>query len=325
MERKKITFGLCISMMALMFMSCEKKEIPAKPFDRGQTRSTMIKMGENYSQQVYFSLKDNQIIKQNSKMDWDFALTCDQDPAIVLNTSRNMLASRTNYTALEDVKDTVGMKLEMDFPSGDKDSLSIGRKNRFDKVFIVWMGYGLEGEDLGYIKIKFNSLSERAVSFDYGKLTDTSFNSGRLETNDLFNHVFYSVTQHKEVEIEPLKTEYDLWFTQYLHFFLEPEITPYLVAGALMNPYRLEASKVIKDNFKEVNLADTLIFPLLKRPDVLGYDWKRFSLTENTYTIIPNFNYIIRTREGFYYRLKFTDFYDENGFRGAPGFVYELM
>jgi len=322
MEREKIKLWLPLILVALFSASCEKKEIPATPYDRGSAIENTLKLGENYSNQLYFNLKENRIVKQNSKMDWDFALSCEADPVIVLNTSRNMLAGITPHTQLEQVKDTVGIKLVMDFPSGNKDSLSIGRLNRFDKVFAVWMGYGLDGEDLGLMKIKFEAKSNGDVYFEYGKINDLSFKSGVLKPDDQYNHVFYSMINHQKADIEPLKTTYDLWFTQYLHFFLEPEITPYLVAGALLNPYQTAATKVIKNDFTEVSLSDTIQFPFSLNRDEIGYDWKKFSLSENTYTLAPNYNYIVKVQTGFYFRLKFTDFYDENGFRGAPSFVY---
>lgn len=327
MEREKMRLGIILISCALLNVSCERKEVPAKPFDRGAAQSTTLKMGENYSNQLYFNLQQNRVVKQNSKMDWDFALSCDADPVIILNTSRNMLAAKTEFNDLTSLKDTSGLnlKMEMDFPSGNKDSLSVGRLMRLDKVFVIWLGYGLEGEDLGLIKIKFEAQGDGSVKFNYGKLKEFKVYGGALIPDDRFNHVFYSTILHQIADIEPLKTEYDLWFTQYLHFFLEPEVTPYLVAGALLNPHQVQAAKVFKSSLSEVTLSDTLSFPLTHKSDEIGYDWKRFSLNENTYTVVKDMNFIVKSQPGYFYRLKFTDFYDENGFRGAPSFIYELF
>lgn len=313
-----------IILFLIGLLSCEEKEKPAIPYDRSGSGTASFEMGDNYAYQVYFNLKENKVVKKNLKTDWDFALSCDAEPVIVLNTSRNMLAAKTDKSELKEVMDTNGLLFKMDFPSGHKDSLAIGKLDSLDKVFVVWMGYDENSNDLGYYKIKFTR-NTQGVSFEYGSLLSNTFQKGELTRDQNYNHVFYSCLHNKTQSIEPMKEEYDLWFTQYLHYFLEPEITPYLVLGALLNPHQTRACMVNGKEYQTVQLGDTAQTGLSDLRDVIGYSWKFFSLQENKYSIVPKRSYIIMTREGLYYRLAFTDFYNPEGIKGTPSFIFGVI
>ncbi len=319
MEQKISLFILFF--VSCIFMACEKKEQPAKPYDRGSSNEVSIAMGDNYDFQIYFNLEKNEIVKKTNKMDWDVAIACD-DKVIVLNTSRNMLAAKTKFSNLDLVTDTVGLKFNMDYATGDRDSLAIGVIDDLKSVYVIWLGYATTGEDMGYLKAQFQWTSSTTCRFTYGKLNETNYTSAELISNQNYNHVFYSFMQHKHADIEPFKTQYDLLFTQYLYYFLEPEITPYLVAGALLNPFLTRSNRMPNTQFKTLSLNDTLQFPLVIQRDIIGYDWKDFFLSENAYTIVPDLNYIIQDQKGFYYKLRFVDFYDDKGIKGTPKFEY---
>jgi hypothetical protein len=319
MEQKVI--GFFFFCFAIVLMACEKPETPAVPYERGGTSEISIAMGDNYDFQIYFNLEKNEIVKIVDKMDWDWAIAS-SDKAIVLNTSRNMLAAKTKLTSLDLVNDTAGLKFEMDYATGNRDSLSIGLIDNSKLVYVIWLGYNVSGDDLGYIKAQFEWTSASTCIFTYGELKSKSYKTGQLVRDDNYNHVFYSFMNHRNVEIEPVKTKYDLLFTQYLYYFLEPEITPYLVAGALLNPYKTKANRMPNTKFITTVLADTLKYPLSGAYDVIGYNWKGFSLSENAYTIVPDINFIIQDQNDFFYKLRFVDFYNEKGIKGTPKFEF---
>ena len=313
--------GLFIICIALFFSACEKKETPVRPYERGGTSEVSIAMGDNYNYQIYFDLEKNEIVKIVDKLDWDMAIAS-ADQAIVLNTSRNMLAAKTKFSQLDLVNDTVGLKFNMDYATGNRDSLSIGIVDNSKTVYVIWLGYDNSGHELGYMKAQFEWISSSTCKIIYGDLNSKQYRTGELTRDEKFNHVFYSFMRNENVSIEPSKTNYDLLFTQYLHYFLEPEITPYLVAGALINPYSTKANRMPNTQFKNISLSDTIKFPLTGQNDIIGYNWKGFSLSQNTYTIVSNLNYIIQDQKGFYYKMRFVDFYNEKGVKGTPKFEY---
>ena len=56
--------------------------------------------------------------------------------------------------------------------------------------------------------------------------------------------------------------------------------------------------------------------------DVIGYDWKDFSLQTNTFTIFSDKIYLIKDASGNLFKLRFIDFYDDNGIKGSPAFEF---
>ena len=58
------------------------------------------------------------------------------------------------------------------------------------------------------------------------------------------------------------------------------------------------------------------------RADVIGYDWKYYDFDAGVYTIVPDMNYVIRDREGFFYKFRFVDFYSDLGVKGYPTFEF---
>jgi hypothetical protein len=214
------------------------------------------------------------------------------------------------------------MKLAMDYPGGNLDSLAIGRIKGQSPVYIVSLGFDMVGNELGFIKIQFTLMPDGNLSFVFGQLKGSEKNTGTLTTNATYNRVFYSVLNKTSVEIEPPKSDYDLLITQYLHYFLEPEITPYLVAGALLNPFSTRASRIDGPLFASISAVDTLKYVPGNKRDIVGYDWKTFNLTQNQYVVVANRSYIIQDSEGFYYKLRFVDFYNDKGIKGYPKFEF---
>ena len=74
--------------------------------------------------------------------------------------------------------------------------------------------------------------------------------------------------------------------------------------------------------FSEIAISDTAALNLTTRADVIGYDWKYYNFDAGVYTIVPGMNYVIRDRDGFYYKLRFVDFYNNTGEKGNPVFEY---
>ena len=90
--------------------------------------------------------------------------------------------------------------------------------------------------------------------------------------------------------------------------------------GAAVNGFSGARVAQITGDFTSVTLADTLNNPLSTDEDVIGYDWKTYSFETSEYTINTNFVYIVQTRSGYFFKLHFIDYYDDQGQRGSPKF-----
>ena len=75
----------------------------------------------------------------------------------------------------------------------------------------------------------------------------------------------------------------------------------------------------------DLNSDDITSLEFTTRSDVIGYDWKYYNFDDAVYTIVPEMNYVIRDRDGFYYKLRFVDFYNDQGVKGYPKFEFARL
>ena len=62
-----------------------------------------------------------------------------------------------------------------------------------------------------------------------------------------------------------------------------------------------------------------------KALDGIGHDWKYYDFDAGIYTIRPNMNYLIRSVTGYYFKLRFTAFYNRDGLKGYPVIEYQRL
>jgi hypothetical protein len=76
--------------------------------------------------------------------------------------------------------------------------------------------------------------------------------------------------------------------------------------------------------FDTIALADTATLTFYSDVNIIGFDWKSYNFQTAQYTVKPYKNYIVRSRNGLYYKLRFLDFY-KDGIKGNILFEYQLM
>lgn len=320
----RILIGLLI---VLIFSSCEKKELPAPKYDRGDVLTAQVDMTTNYRNQIWFSLSDNKIVSTNYKTDWDIAFeSSTMGNHIILNSALGMRIYKTNFTKLLQVTDTVGMAVNetVDSPTGNLDSTAINDWQTNNTVYIVNRGYSETGQVLGFYKLKVLSVSATQFTFEYADIFGTQTYQATVNKDAAYNFNAYSFTSHQQLIIEPSKLNYDLCFTQFTHVFTNP-IHYYQVAGALTNSYKIRVANLNDRPFNEITINDTLGRLFSNCKNKIGYDWKTFDLNTNIYTVNTSLCYIINDSKGFYYKLHFIDFYNTSGIKGYPTFEFKKL
>ncbi len=131
---------------------------------------------------------------------------------------------------------------------------------------------------------------------------------------------------------EPETTNWDLLFTQYttLLYTDEGEKYPYLVTGTLINEYRTLVSLDSTMVFSDIEIEDVLDLDFTSNLDAIGYEWKELIGDINGgdfyYNTRSNYNYIIKSQDGLFYKLHFLGFYNEDtGEKGYPSFEYQRL
>lgn len=314
---------ISILISQLLLVACFREEDPVAPYPRGASAEMQIGVGENYENQVYFDVEGNQVVRMNSKMLWDIAFSCSADSTVRLNSGRNMRAAPSNVFELSQITDTTGLQFNWDWSNGKADSTALFGCHNSNRVYVISLGLDEQNQSLGFVKATFEIRAD-SLYIRYSNLASNDIREAYLVKDGTYNHVHFSFLTHENIEAEPPKTDYDLLFTQYVHYFKEENLA-YLVLGVLLNPYNTSAYLSPFEDFSAINSSDLDVALLSNRRDVIGYDWKYFSFGEGTYIVLDKQNYFLQDAAGFFYKLHFIGFYDNAGKKGFPVVAHEKI
>lgn len=303
--------------------ACFKKEIPVEKPTSGAI-TAQIELGGDYANQIYYDLETNSIIRQNNREIWDLAFEAgDNGFHILLNESRIMSAALSNETDIAALTSDAGLSYHWDFHTGNLDSTAIGDWQSSGKVYVIDLGTSLTGSNLGKKKLKVLSVSNTEYQIEFADLNSTSIQTFTIPKSTTAGFTYFSMTGSGSLkDIEPDKGTWDLIFTAYCHVF--DEHTPYSVVGVLSNRFGVKVQEV-SIPFADLKYADVVESDFEERVNVIGYDWKTYDFDNGTYVVNSNRTFIVKTVLGRYYKMRFVDYYDENGIKGAPKFELQEL
>jgi len=309
-----------------LLIGCRKEERPVPKPDSGDVIARQVEMGADYKWQIYFDLKTNTVVGQNIKTTWDLGFEASADGYhIILNSAKSMFAYNTLNTNFGAVTDTLGFALNKtwDEASGNLDSTAIGDWRNLNHVYLIDRGYSETGTHQGYRKLQIAAVSPQSYSIKYANVDGTNENNLTINKDSLYNCTFLSFTTNATLIVEPPKATWDLVFTQYTHIFTHPDVVPYLVTGCLTNRYQTLSLLNQTHSFENTNLTNATTLSLGSAINTIGYDWKTF--VGSVFETNSNLNYVIQDAEGYYYKLKFIDFYTTQGVKGSPRFEFQML
>lgn len=303
--------------------ACFKKEIPVEKPVTGATTS-QVELGGNYANQIYYDLETNSILRQNNREVWDLAFEAgDNGFHILLNESRVMAAALSNETDITALTSDTGLNYTWDFHTGNLDSTAMGDWQSLGKVYAIDLGTDLSGANLGKKKLKVVSVNNTEYQIQFADLNSSSIQTFTIPKSSTAGFTYFSMTGGGALkDIEPDKETWDLVFTAYCHVF---DIhTPYSVVGVLSNRYGVKVQEVSVP-FDEMKYPDIVESAFEDRINVIGYDWKTYNFDNGTYVVSSNRTFVVKTVLGRYYKLRFVDYYDQNGVKGAPKFELQEL
>jgi hypothetical protein len=301
-----------------------------------------IGLTQDYRYQVYYDLGSGQVVSTNLKTEWDLGFECSPEGwHILLNTSCFMVAAGTGSDDFNAQLDTTGFDWRFDKSDGDLDSTAIGNwfswsepdsnKIYTNEVYVIDRGYDEAGNLRGLRKIVFLAIDEDGYTFRFARMDGSEETTFNLTKDPSVNFMCFSFDDGgKQLNLEPPKYAWDLLFTQYttLLYTNEGDPYPYIVTGVLANRIDVEVARDTLMDFQEIDFSslDHLEFNTVQ--DEIGYDWKDVTgdVTSGniTYEIMPGLNYVIRDQTGFFFKLRFIDFYSA-GEKGYPTFEYQKL
>lgn len=321
---------MCICSM--MMVSCEQDEplweLPPKKSEAEKTASVV--MGNNYDHVIYFKLSDGSSVTRKL-VDWDLAFATGADENhLVMNGGKELQVYvtgdtdfvRTTYTASD------ASAWTWDNPNGNLDSTAFGTLTdagnvSLKTVYILDMGMNAIPR---YKKLQVVSVSATNYRIQYANLDNSDHVLMDVAKDAAHNFSYVHLGKAAVVDFEPVSNEWDMVFTKYRHVYYDMSpVTPYLVTGALLNTKK---ARICETSLKYESITDATI-PTLSfstKADEIGFDWKFYDLNgSGKYIVNPNKIYIIKDREGVYYKLRFDSFYGEGGAKGTPGFTYQKL
>lgn len=321
--------------MILLFVvtSCFDEDEMVLPHETGDLTVGKVELTETYKYQVFFDLETNLSVKQNLISDWDLGFeTSDSGWHVILNTSKMMLAGNTGQTDFQAVKNKGVIAMNFDPSHGNLDSTAIGNWYNLSAeglpvaqqfVYIIDRGTDEEFNTVGEKKVTFNLRDENTYLVRFANLDGSSEQTTVIPKDTSINFVCFSF-DNGIVDIEPNKNSWDLQFGKYstLLFTDVGDPYPYLVTGALLNPYYTVAGVDSTHQFEDINFEIAEQLKKVSQRDIIGYEWKEYDFDNGMYTVLPNKLYIIKDTKGFLYKLRFIDYFNETGEQGYPTFEF---
>lgn len=329
---------LIIIIPAFFLVSCFEEDERVEPHESGDVQTAMVGMTQNYSEGIFFDLGTGTSVLETGKFAWDLAFESQANGwRIFLNTTRFMMAAPAGTTSFEAVTDTLGLRWGFDKSDGNPDSTAVGEWFELksgdsvsrEEVYVVDLGYTNNGSHLGFRKFKILEHNEEAYRIAYSMLDGSEYAEAEIYKDPGMPLVFYSLREHQMAGgVWPAPGTWDLWFTQYttLLYTNEGDPYPYIVTGVLSN-YR-DGVEVAVDTSAEFagidfDYAQGLEYTLAA--DRIGYDWKWYDFDAASYTVLPGISYVVRTTEGYFYKLRFIGFYNQEGEKGYPTFEFQQL
>jgi len=303
--------------------SCEKEE-KAIILPPNEAQAGSVSMGENYETQVFYDFESNKIVYSSPSASWDLSFEAGETGYhIWMNGGINHFILNTHQTDFSAVtklpEGTIPESWGYDDPGGYTDSTAVGDwRNNTDRtskneVYIIKM------HDTAFRKFRIVSADAEKYVIQWARLEATSPETVTLAKNSAYNFVYFSF-EAGIVTPEPPKAEWDVVFTRYRYIYKDLDNFLYLLNGVLLNPANVAAAADSAHSFSNITATVATAMPKSVARDVIGFDWKAYNFGTGKYEINRKKNYIIQSRNGQLFKLRFIDFYNTGGVRGTPSF-----
>jgi len=335
----RLLLSLIIVSMTFMTTSCFKEDELIIPHVPGNYITDTVAMTDTYQYQVYYNLYDSSEASSNVRSIWDLGFeTSPEGWRVILNTSCFMKSAYLSDQVFGAPSDTTGATWLFNPSDGSADSVAIGKWFTVDgtdtigtnRVLLIDRGVDAKGNPRGFRQLVIDSLSHGIYYFRIAAFNGTNPQSYSISKKRDVNHVLFSITTPATIVTEPARFSWDLLFTQYttLLFTDVGDPYPYLVTGVLLNPSLVVVAVDSLTPFEQITFETAQSMNFTKQADRIGYLWKKYNFDDGSYAVDSKIIYIIRDTKGFYYKLRFKDFYKllNNKLRkGYPSFEYQKL
>lgn len=331
-------YSIPIIWLVFLLTGCYKDDYEVV-FDKVQSEVELensINMGTEYQNQIFYDLEDKERYT-SALIDWDIAFSASAAvPHIRINTGNGWSAhicSTSDMFGYPPISGIYPDQWLVDDPDGDPSRLALGDfldlNSVYDKVVILRKD-NFNGK-FSYYLLKVSHIEPNKYQFEFSE-KDASFITEYTANipSALPHNYYYAKINGRQIDTLNQKIEatkemgWDFYFTRYSRYFDDIGIN-YIVTGVLLNPQTTRAYLDSVSKFEDISMDDVDHSRLVKTMDVIGYNWKSIDNSYSDYTVKSNYNYIISTQEGNFYKLRFVGFYNQNHEKGNPSFEFQKL
>lgn len=335
----RLLFSILILSITVLVSSCFKEDALIVPHEPGNFITDTVALTDTYKYQVYYSLYDSTVAGSSIRSIWDLGFESSRDGwRVTLNSSCFMKSAYLEGQVFGNPSDTTGAKWLFNPSDGSADSLAIGKWFTVDgndtvgtnRLVLIDRGVDVKGGPRGFSQLVIDSLVNGTYYFRIAAFNGTNPRSFSIRKENGVNQVLFSISTPETVVSEPARSAWDLLFTQYttLLFTDVGEPYPYLVTGVLLNPSLVVVAVDSLSTFENITFETVQSMPFTKQADAIGYHWKKYNFDDGTYFVDTKVIFIIRDTKGFFYKLRFKDFYkllNNRLQKGYPSFEYQKL
>ncbi len=337
-----MTKNIIFILISVCLTSCFKKE-DAITLKEGSTIITSFYLGDKYEKQIYFDLSSN-TFQEHQLENWDICFDANANGfGVYRNSGYGITVRKIDIYNLDEPNANsesyiLQQKIVSDEPNGKAETSAFGDWRKYyikdqssgvikNGIYVIELNY-LTGIDR-FRRLQIINSTDSTYACRITKLNQNTAPITEIKKNTNQNFTYYSFKNNGIIidNAEPNKNTWDIQFTQYAYTFYKgtpAEVPNYPVRGVLNNPNKIEVYRdsAITD-FDKIDGTYIKNLPFSSNRDAIGFDWKDFDRNgSSTYSVNAKITYIIKDTDGYYYKLRFLDYYNNLRERGYPKFEY---
>lgn len=325
--------GIGALLGGLFLASCQKTDEPIRLPEKGNAEYGVVEMGEDYTYQLFYDFETASIVKVSEINNWDLAFDASPEGInIFMNGGADVKIYNTHETditkvntAPEDFSNDWGY----DAPCLINDSTAIGDwtdGNSLSKNEVYIIRQNPTDNPNNLKKVVFISVNSDEYVMRYADLDDSHTKVVRIKKDYEYSYAYFSFNDGGKVVFpDPPKDKWDIVFTRYRFIYYDLDNFPYIVSGALLNPYKTKGYQDSTKGYDNVTGPEVLTLDYTDHRDVIGFGWKDYDMDQALYTVDKEKTYIIKNRKDEYWKMHFLDFYNQQGIKGTPSFEFERI
>ncbi len=321
------------SLLSFVLVSCFEEDTPVLPWP-GEVITITEDIEYYFS---HFDLETGKVIASYPTESWQIGFECSKEGwHVQINSGDGWFLWNSLDTDIEtNAKPPEKVLWAFDKQSAYPDSTAVGNwviPSDEDNAYtshVYFLGNYISGVYYDVKRLQFIFVDNTHYQFVIRDEDSGKTDSVTIMKSDTSNFVYFDIHSQQQQNKEPHNESFDIIFGPYYDLATQLGVTiPYQVRGVFLNALETSAVLDSTNSYDQISYEMLSEYVFSNQKDVIGYRWKDITIDPNTgtaaYKVKQNYNYIIHTSSGKYYKLRFLSF-SIDGVSGYPQFEYKEL